>query len=295
MRLKLFRAARMADAMAQVRAELGVEALILNTKKISGGFEVTAALEPEEQTFPVDEERVATLTWHGIPPEHHQALGHGDLTDALAQYVKFGILPIDPHSQPLMLTGTPGAGKTLTTVRLMTRLVMAGTIPMIISTDGTRAGATEQLAAFTRLLGVPLLLASNPVSLARALAQRRDGSPVLIDTAGSDVRDPVQAEALKGLAMSVDAHIAYVLPGGLDPSEASELAAANAACGALSLIATRLDISRRMGGVIAAARASRLPLTEAGIGSGAADGLIPLTPAFLAERLGRPEGGFHVP
>jgi flagellar biosynthesis protein FlhF len=36
---------------------------------------------------------------------------------------------------------------------------------------------------------------------------------------------------------------------------------------------------------MAAAAASGLPLTEAGIGSGAADGLVPLTPALLAARL----------
>ena len=71
-------------------------------------------------------------------------------------------------------------------MRLATRLVMSGTVPMVVTTDGQRAGATEQLAAFTRLLGIPLLVASHPVSLARALAQRTDGAPVLIDTAGAD-------------------------------------------------------------------------------------------------------------
>src|SRR5258705_204322 len=128
MRLRLFRAARMADAMALVRAELGADALILNTRKVADGFEITAALEPE-------------------PP-----------------------------------------------------------------------------AAFPRLLGVPLLVASHPVSLARALAQRRDGAPVLIDTAGADARDPAQAEELRGLANTADAHMVLVLPSGLDPAEAVELA-----------------------------------------------------------------------
>ena len=39
---------------------------------------------------------------------------------------------------------------------------MGGIAPMVITTDSKRAGATEQLAAFTRLLGVPLLVASHP-------------------------------------------------------------------------------------------------------------------------------------
>jgi flagellar biosynthesis protein FlhF len=285
MRLKLYRASRMADAMAQVRAELGAEALILNTRKVAGGFEITAALQPEPEPDVADPERIAALIWHGVPPDLHPALAHGDLEDAIARTLRFGILPLDPHVRPVMLTGAPGAGKTLTTVRLATRMVMNGTMPMVITTDGKRAGATEQLAAFTRLLGVPLLVASHPVSLARALMQRQDGAPVLIDTAGSDAREPTQAEELKGLASTADAHMAFVLPAGLDPAESAELAIAHAEAGALSLIVTRLDLSHRLGGVIAAASAGGLPLTEAGIGPGAADGLVPFTPALLAERL----------
>ena len=79
--------------------------------------------------------------------------------------------------------------------------------------------------------------------------------------------------------------MAFVLPAGLDPAESAELAIAHAEAGALSLIVTRLDLSHRLGGVIAAASAGGLPLTEAGIGPGAADGLVPFTPALLAERL----------
>jgi flagellar biosynthesis protein FlhF len=71
----------------------------------------------------------------------------------------------------------------------------------------------------------------------------------------------------------------------MDPAETADLAAAYAAAGASQLVATRLDQSRRLGGILAAAEAGRLALTEAGIGAGAADGLVPLTPAFLAERL----------
>jgi flagellar biosynthesis protein FlhF len=192
-----------------------------------------------------------------------------------------------------MLTGPPGAGKTLTTVRLATRLVMSGTAPLVISTDAKRAGATEQLAAFTRLLGVPLLVASQQASLARALMQRTDGAPVLIDTAGADPREPAQAEELRSLAAIAGANIVFVLPAGLDPAEAAELAVAHAECGATSLIATRLDVAHRLGGIVAAAAAARLALVEAGIGAGAADGLVPFTPSLLAARLSHSIGRSH--
>lgn len=302
MRLKLFRAAGMADAMAQVRADLGADALILNTRKVPGGIEITAALDPDEEPVLAESAeiasmpapaRLASLVWHGVPRDLHTALAHGDLETAIADTLGFGALSLGPHEPPVMLTGPPGAGKTLTTVRLATRLVMAGAAPLVITTDGKRAGATEQLAAFTRLLGVPLLVASHPVSLARALMQRSEGAPVLIDTAGADPREPNQAEELRGLASTAGANLAVVLPAGLDPAEAAELAVAYAECGAICLIVTRLDLARRLGGVIAAAAASHLPLTEAGIGPGAADGLVAFTPALLAERLRRSEGRTH--
>jgi flagellar biosynthesis protein FlhF len=295
MRLKLFRAAGMAEAMAQVRADLGPDALILNTRTVPGGIEITAALEPEAEPepLPLDPARIAALTWHGVPRELHPALAHGNLEVAIAAALTFGELQLVAHAPPVMLTGPPGAGKTLTAVRLATRLVMHGTAPMVVTTDGKRAGATEQLAAFTRLLGVPLLVASHPVSLARALLQRTDGAPVLIDTAGADPRDPAQAEELRGLAATAGADVALVLPSGLDPAEAAELAIAHAECGATALIVTRLDLAYRLGSVIAAAAASRLPLVEAGIGPGAADGLVPFTSSLLAARFSRSKGKRH--
>ena len=43
MRLKLYRAPTVAAAMAQVREELGADALILATRRVAGGVELTAA------------------------------------------------------------------------------------------------------------------------------------------------------------------------------------------------------------------------------------------------------------
>ncbi len=202
--------------------------------------------------------------------------------------MSFGSLPLTADGPPLLLSGPPGAGKTLTVARLATRLVMAGTLPMVVTADGKRAGATEQLAAFTRLLGIDLIVASHPVTLGRALTRRQDATPVLIDAPGCDPFDPAQAEELVTLATTSSAMVVLVVPGGMDAAEAADLGAAYAAAGASHLVATRLDLTRRLGGVLAAAAGGRLAFTEAGIGPGAADGLVPLTPAFLAERLLQP-------
>lgn len=295
MRLKLFHAPNMTAAMALVRNSLGPDALILSTRRVAGGVEVTAALEPTHDEPPplpalpppVDPARKAALAWHGVPPGLVEALAPGRLVDVLPDALLFGALPLD-GAAPLLVAGPPGAGKTLTIAKLATRCVMAGRTPLVVTADGQRAGAPEQLAAYTRLLGLTLVVASTPVPLSRALARSQD-SPVLIDTQGLDPFDPPAREELLALAATAGAVTALALPAGLDPSEARELAEAFAEAGATLLIATRLDLSRRLGGVLAAASA-RLTLTEAGIGPGAADGLRPLTPEFLASRLTIPPG-----
>ena len=98
-------------------------------------------------------------------------------------------------ARPLLLAGPPGAGKTLTVARLATRHGDgAAQKPLVVTADGKRAGAAEQLAAFTRLLGLSLMVASHPVTLApsagppgrrRAGADRRAGDrPVRPGAAG---------------------------------------------------------------------------------------------------------------
>jgi len=315
MQLKLFRASGMAEAMALVRAELGGDALILGTRRVAGGIEVTAALEPAGAVLPEPLEqlmyrtplprhgpdtpghddkgkgqlagRAAMLEFHGVPPTIAASLEGGALETALARTLAFTQLPLSRGDRPLLLTGPPGAGKTLTAARLATRLVMAGSRPLVITSDGQRAGAAEQLAAFTRLLDLGLVSASNPVTLGRAMARRENAQPVLIDTAGCDPFDPDQNEGLRALAAAADAVVALVLPAGLDPAEAADIALAHQEAGACLLIVTRVDLARRLGGLISAAASAGLPLTEIGIGPGAADGLVPLTPAVLASLLTR--------
>lgn len=295
MRLKMYRAVSVAAAMTQVRAELGPDALILGTRRVAGGVELTAALEPAASIE--TGARVAAagpdpawqdaLRWHGVPAALAGSFTGASLEQALAVRLRFASLDFSRGSRPLLLVGPPGAGKTLTTARLATRLVLRGVTPLVVSADGDRAGAAEQLAAFTRLLGLVLIVAPDPVTLARALARREDGAPVLIDTAGID---PFSAEAqagIAGLAAAASGAVVLVLPAGLDANEAADAGAVFRAAGASMLVTTRMDTARRIGSVLAAGAAGLL-LTEGGTGAGIADGLEPLTPALLAGRLATP-------
>jgi flagellar biosynthesis protein FlhF len=176
--------------------------------------------------------------------------------------------------RPLIFVGPPGAGKTLTVARLATRLVMAKTPPEVLTGDTRRTGAYEQLAAYTDLLGIALRRVGDGCP---------SGAPVLIDAPGLDPFDAADRDELAELVGLTGALPVLVLPGGIDAGEALDLAEAFAGLGAARLVATRLDIARRIGGILAAA--TKLPLAEAGISSAAPAGLVPMTPDLLARRL----------
>jgi flagellar biosynthesis protein FlhF len=290
MRLKTFRAARMADAMALLREELGAEAIILGTRRVAQGVEVTAALEPEEPVLippaaaPSAAQATGPLAFHNLPAALAATLAAGPLEATLAAQLGFAPLPAG-RERPLMLVGPPGAGKTLTCAKLAARLVLRGGAPSVITADGQRAGASAQLAAFTGVLGLTLAVAPSPGTLGKALARRARDEAALIDTAGCDPFDPPQAVALRALVTIAQAEPVLVLPAGLDAAEAADLARAFAALGARHLVATRLDSARRLGAVLAAAEAGPLRLSEGGIGPDVADGLEPLSPGRLAARL----------
>jgi flagellar biosynthesis protein FlhF len=289
MRLKLYRAATTAQAMGRVRAELGADALILGTRRVADGVEVTAALEPDAPPPPrrpaADPGLRAALTFHGVPAPLCERLQAAALPEGLAAALRFAGLPLGRGAPPLLFAGPPGAGKTLTVARLATRLVMEGIVPLIVTADERRAGAVEQLGALTRLLGLELEVASHPVALVRTVARRPKGMPVLLDLPGSDPFQPGEQAELAALTSALGAVLVAVLPAGLDVAESADLADAYREAGAEHLVATRIDCARRLGGVVAAA--TRLACAELGIGPGAADGLVPATPDLLADWLTR--------
>ncbi len=283
MRLRVFHARNATLALTAVREALGEEAVVLGTRRVAGGVEVTAALDLAEPELiePEPEPPPSELARHNLGAALSGAFPGPDLTVALEVRLAFEPLPED---RPLLLVGPPGAGKTLTCAKLAARAKMAGHAPIVVTADGARAGAVEQLAAFTRLLRLTLAVAAVPEALAKALAARQPGQLALVDGFGCNPFDEAQAERLYRLIRAAEATPVLVLPAGLDAEESAEIARAFHQLGARHLLPTRLDMARRLGGVLSAA-AMGLALTEAGIGPQVAHGLQPLSPAWLAARL----------
>ncbi|NTV09437.1 MAG: flagellar biosynthesis protein FlhF [Zoogloea sp.] len=94
------------------------------------------------------------------------------------------------------LVGPTGVGKTTTTAKLAARCVVRHGADKLalITTDGYRIGAHEQLRIYGRILGVPVFVVRDAADLRQTLAELRSKHMVLIDTVGMSQRDQMVAE-----------------------------------------------------------------------------------------------------
>ncbi len=86
--------------------------------------------------------------------------------------------------------GPTGAGKTTTMAKIAAHLhLQQGWRVGLVTADTFRVGAVEQLAAYARLLGLPLEVTPTPGALERALERMRSADVILIDTSGRGHHD----------------------------------------------------------------------------------------------------------
>lgn len=94
------------------------------------------------------------------------------------------------------LVGPTGVGKTTTTAKLAARCVVrhGASKLALVTTDGYRIGAHEQLRIYGRILGVPVFVVRDASDLRQTLAELKNKHMVLIDTVGMSQRDRMVAE-----------------------------------------------------------------------------------------------------
>jgi flagellar biosynthesis protein FlhF len=94
------------------------------------------------------------------------------------------------------LVGPTGVGKTTTTAKLAARCVLrhGPSKVALVTTDGYRIGAHEQLRIYGRILGVSVYLVKDALELRQTLAELQNKHMVLIDTMGMSQKDKLVPE-----------------------------------------------------------------------------------------------------
>jgi len=94
------------------------------------------------------------------------------------------------------LVGPTGVGKTTTTAKLAARCVLrhGASKVALVTTDGYRIGAHEQLRIYGRILGVSVHLVKDAEDLRQTLQDLQHKHMVLVDTMGMSQRDRLVGE-----------------------------------------------------------------------------------------------------
>ena len=308
MKIKTYTASCLAEAMAAIRRDFGSDALILSNQHVSDGVRVTVGApekvseeEIEEALFGPKEEQVLqvirrALTEHRVPDilidrllvSSEQAPGQEAqelLTYALERTFHFMPLPATSSRRAFMLVGPSGCGKTIAVAKMAVKAKMAGRRVGVMTTDMKRAGAIEQLEAFTKILELDLVKIRKPAFLKAAVeSMRQTNDLVIIDTPGVNPFLKTDMAFLEELKADIDGLEAIlVLSAGGDAFETAEIAESFLRLGCKRILATRLDLSRRIGSLLFAAQNNGLSLSDVGISPHVSEGLCPLTPKDLAE------------
>jgi flagellar biosynthesis protein FlhF len=122
------------------------------------------------------------------------------LGETLGRLIKFaGTLKLRKNSPRIIaLVGPTGVGKTTTTAKLAAMYALnRGNKVALITMDIFRVGAVEQLKTYSRIMGIPLEVASTPKELEKAVEKHSACDLIFIDTAGRSHKDKEKLDEMK--------------------------------------------------------------------------------------------------
>ena len=185
------------------------------------------------------------------------------------------------------LVGPTGVGKTTTVAKLAARFALrhGQRNVALVTTDGYRIGAHEQLFTYGRILGVPVQVAADHRELDTALKSLLDKRLVLIDTAGMsqrDVRLSEQFATLRDLGIPVRTYL--VLAANTQAAVMEEAVKAFAGVPLAACILTKLDETASLGGALSVVARHRLPLAYLGDGQRVPEDIHPARAQALVNR-----------
>lgn len=306
MRLKTFTAPTIHEVMKQIRDQLGENAVIVSTQSLKSGkaVRVTAAIDPNDpeikatdriEDIPPEEKLKQILDYHQISMSLKDELLAdlstrsqkdlvSSLTIALEKNLQFDRIGFE-ENECYILVGLPGSGKTMTAIKLATRAKMLQCPVRVVTTDFFRPCAVDEMKSFTKMLKLDLFTAQNAEELQNIKDKNAVQKPMIIDTTGINPFNARELKALEAFAKATSGKMILILPAGMDPAEALDVADAFKSIGCENIIGAKLDLTRRVGNLLEVAYESGYALTDFGVSRHPAEGLEIATPQFLAKAM----------
>jgi flagellar biosynthesis protein FlhF len=157
-----------------------------------------------------------------------------------------------PEKKVVAFIGPTGVGKTTSIAKLAARLALQKKKKVILMTlDGYRIGAVEQLRSYAGLMGIPFRFVEDVPALTRAIEENNQRDYILIDTAG---RGPRDLEAMRSLATFlrksdfIERHL--VLSATTKPSDMRKILDQFEICRPGHLLFTKLDETSTPGPIL---------------------------------------------
>ncbi len=280
------------EAMTKVRSTLGEDAMILSSR--SGETqgkrwaEIAAAPASVVEAFrrSLDPNRVGV--GYGMADDEavdHPAPSSGATVTGAGASLRDG-LRIGPRL--IALVGPPGAGKTLTAVKLaLSPHAFAAYRTGFITLDTYRVGAVDQLQAYAEIAGVPLEVVYSRREVAGAVARLRNCQVVVVDTPGRTPDTMGRFGPWEDVLRQIAPHeVHLVIPAGIRNDVARHLRASAKELAPTHVLPSKLDHVPGDVGLAEMVETVGLPARWVADGHEVPGSLRPATPRILAA-LGR--------
>lgn len=178
----------------------------------------------------------------------------------------------------IALVGPTGSGKTTTIAKLAAELSITRKLKVgVISVDGYRIGALEQIKTYTSIMGIQCMAAFSREELASAIDRMQNKDVILVDTAGCNHFDKNRMQELSDLVLCCGVSSILVLSATTSREDMLEAARHYSVFNPSSYIFTKLDETCRPGVILDQVMDMRLPVSFLTNGQKVPDDLVAAT------------------